>query len=200
MVYFTSDLHLGHPGIIKIKQRPFSSVQEMNEFLIKNYNSVVRKTDKVYLLGDLCHYLPVEQASRMIAQLNGRKILIRGNHDKKYEPQLFEEIHDFATASFQGTCFVMMHYPMLAWPKERKGSIQLHGHLHESQEYNLLNRELGILRYDVGVDANQFYPVSVNQIVHFFFGDKESVGEPSPDKQKGRKKLTPGKPPGIRQV
>ena len=136
----------------------------------------------------------------MIAQLNGRKILIRGNHDKKYEPQLFEEIHDFATASFQGTCFVMMHYPMLAWPKERKGSIQLHGHLHESREYNLLNREHGILRYDVGVDANQFYPVSVNQIVDFFFGVKESVGEPSPDKQKGRKKLTPGKPPGIRQV
>ena len=58
----------------------------------------------------------------------------------------------------------------------------------------------GILRYDVGVDANQFYPVSVNQIVDFFFGGKESVGEPSPDKQKGRKKLTPGKPPGIRQV
>jgi len=61
-----------------------------------------------------------------------------------------------------------MHYPMLSWPKDRKGSLQLHGHIHERMEYNLENRDAGVRRYDVGVDANSYYPVSADQIFRFF--------------------------------
>lgn len=58
-----------------------------------------------------------------------------------------------------------MHYPMLSWPKKNSGSIQLHGHIHARMDYNEQNRDEGVLRYDVGVDANNFYPVSVKQII-----------------------------------
>ena len=90
------------------------------------------------------------------------------NHDKNYDPRLFADIQDFMTASVNGQYFVMMHYPMLSWPKRNSGSIQLHGHIHARADYNEGNRAEGIRRYDVGVDANNFYPVSVKQVIDFF--------------------------------
>ncbi|MBR4862690.1 MAG: hypothetical protein IKU09_10875 [Firmicutes bacterium] len=138
MVFFTSDLHLGHEKIIELTGRPFRDVNEMNRVLIENFNSRVGHGDTVYFLGDVCHRLKTEEANGMIARLN-----------EKY--------------------FVMMHYPMLSWPKKENGSIQVHGHIHSrGPEYNLQNRKDGVLRFDVGVDANNFYPVSVNEILEFF--------------------------------
>jgi len=131
-------MHLGHRGIIKMQKRPFENVQEMNQILIQNYNAVVNKKDTVYILGDISHHLPIDEANQLIGKLNGKKVL--------------------------------MHYPMLSWPKKNSGSIQLHGHIHAQEEYNLQNREEGIRRYDVGVDANYYLPVSVRQIVEFFGG------------------------------
>ncbi len=54
MIYFTSDLHLGHEAVIRMQNRPFANADEMNRMLIENYNSVVHKNDTVYLLGDIC--------------------------------------------------------------------------------------------------------------------------------------------------
>jgi len=168
MIYFTSDLHLGHKGIITMQNRPFESVEDMNRILLTNYNAVVGKDDTVYILGDICHHMSVNQANSVIARMKGKKYLINGNHDKKYDPALFEDIKDFMTASLNGRFFALMHYPMLSWPKKNSGSIQLHGHIHARMDYNEQNRNEGVFRYDVGVDANNFYPVSVKQIIEFF--------------------------------
>ena len=174
LIYFTSDLHLGHRGIIEMQNRPFKSVEEMNRSLIENYNSVVHKNDTVYILGDISHHMPIERVNELMGKMNGKKILIKGNHDKKYLLELFEEICDFKTVSLDGVYFALMHYPMLSWPKKNKESIQLHGHIHADMTYNEQNRNENIRRYDVGVDANEFYPVSVKQIVEFFEMEKEN--------------------------
>ena len=68
MICFTSDLHLGHRGIIRMQDRPFADLKEMNRVLIYNYNAVVGKDDIVYILGDIAHHLPVEDANEMILQ------------------------------------------------------------------------------------------------------------------------------------
>ena len=81
---------------------------------------------------------------------------------------MVEEICDFKTVSLNGQFFALMHYPMLSWPKKNSGSIQLHGHIHSDESYNLQNREECIRRFDVGVDANQFRPVSVKHILEFY--------------------------------
>lgn len=171
MVYFTSDLHLGHRGILSMQNRPFESVEEMNRALLWNYNAVVRKNDTVYFLGDICHHMPVSEANAIIGKMNGKKYLITGNHDKMYDAALFEEIRDFMTIAASGSYFALMHYPMLSWPKKNSGSFQLHGHIHARMDYNEKNRAEGIRRYDVGVDANGYYPVSVKQILDFFGSD-----------------------------
>ena len=168
MIYFTADLHLGHRAIIHMQNRPFEDVDEMNRTIIDNYNAIVGPDDTVYLLGDLCHHLKVEEASEFISRLRGRKTLIRGNHDKNYDTSLFEEIADFKTISASGIYIAMMHYPMLSWPKSHHGSLQLHGHVHGRRENNEVNRDAGILRYDVGVEANDYCPVSIRQIISFF--------------------------------
>lgn len=168
MVFFTADLHLGHKRIINYQNRPFEDVREMNRTLISNYNAMVGNADTVYLLGDLCHHMTAEEANEVISRLKGKKILIRGNHDKKYDASLFEEITEFKTISVNGIYIALMHYPMLSWPKSHHGSLQLHGHVHGRRKDNEANRDAGIRRYDVGVDANDFYPVSIKQILLFF--------------------------------
>ena len=167
MIYFTSDLHLGHRGAIKMCERPFADIEEMNRTLIQNINARVQKHDTLYILGDIAHRTPVEEVNQMIAQMNGKKILIRGNHDKNYDPSLFEGVYDFHEVTFDGQPISLMHYPMVEWPKSFHGSIHLHGHQHNKPEYNLEQKAQGILRYDVGVDANYYCPVSLNEILKF---------------------------------
>ena len=58
-IYFTSDLHLGHDNIIRFTNRPFDSVEEMNDRIIQNYNSIIHKNDLVYILVDLTYKIPV---------------------------------------------------------------------------------------------------------------------------------------------
>ncbi len=168
MVYFTADLHFGHNAIINMQKRPFKSVEEMNRSLLRNFNSVVHKNDTVYILGDICHHMTTDDANELIGKMNGKKYLIVGNHDKEYAPGLFEDIKDFMKISVDGCNFALMHYPMLSWPKMSSGGYQLHGHIHARMEYNEANRAEGIRRYDVGVDANYYFPVSVKQIIDFF--------------------------------
>lgn len=87
---------------------------------VRNYNPVVHKNDTVYILGDISHHLPMERANELISKLRGKKILVKGNHDKKYDAELFEEICDFKTVSLNGVYFALMHYPMLSWPNLEK--------------------------------------------------------------------------------
>ena len=70
--------------------------------------------------------------------------------------------------TYQNTKFVLFHYPILEWNGYGKGAIALHGHQHNHKNYNIENRKAGILRYDVGVDANNMEPVSADEIINFF--------------------------------
>ena len=168
MIWFTSDLHLGHRAAISMCERPFENVEEMNESLIQNFNSCVKKNDTVYILGDISHRMPVTEVNQLIGKMNGKKILCKGNHDKKYDATMFEGIYDFLEIAINGVNVSLMHYPMMSWPKSHYGSLHLHGHIHSKKDYNLQQKSEGILRYDVGVDANAFYPVSIEQIKKFF--------------------------------
>lgn len=170
MIYFTSDLHLGYPKVIKNRNRPFDTVEEMNETLIANYNSLVSKKDTVYLLGDLTQKLEPQEANSLLSRLNGKKTLLIGNHDKykKYDAKIFKEMCDYKYLTDKKVPIALMHYPILAWNRYRNGSMMLHGHIHSTGEYNERNRVEGIRRYDVSVDANHFYPVSLDEIWEFF--------------------------------
>ncbi len=81
MVYFTADLHMGHEAIIRMQNRPFHNVHEMNEALIANINEQVTNEDRLYILGDIAYRIETDEAENLIRRINGKKYLILGNHD-----------------------------------------------------------------------------------------------------------------------
>ena len=167
--WFTSDIHFCHRNILRLCDRPFDDIDEMNEAIISNFNSVVKPEDTLYILGDINFR---GNADHLIPRLNGHKILIKGNHDKDFDASLFDEVCDYldikVPAKGKHYRFILSHYPFEEWNGFYKGAIHLHGHQHNKSVYNEKMRSQNILRYDVGVDANNFYPISAAQIASFF--------------------------------
>lgn len=196
MIYFTSDTHFWHKAIIKYCNRPVpgiekaadfegqcppgqiwtENVEKMNEWLIERWNSVVKKDDTVWHLGDYAFCGP-QKAGAILERLNGRKKKIRGNHDYGLDGKLpWDEVHDYKLLRVNLTYedeneevkqysqpIVLCHFPILSWDGMAHGSWHLHGHCHGS--IDSLYNSTG-LRMDVGVDAvgNDWKPVSLDEI------------------------------------
>ena len=171
MIYVTSDLHFNHKNIINLCYRPFKSVEEMNEMLIENWNKTVKYDDEVYILGDIGLSNNADEIQKYLLQLNGKKHLIIGNHDQfvnsiHFKPNIFSFVGPYKELRYNGEIFIMMHYPILDWNmKDRKNSFMLHGHQHNDANYNEENIKNNLRRYDVGVDANNYTPVSLDEII-----------------------------------
>lgn len=171
-IWFTSDTHFGHQNVIKYSNRPWWSVNAMNDGMIERWNSLVKPEDSVYHLGDFCLTVKVDLIDEWLGQLNGTIRLIRGNHDnwtKRYDrlknKHKIKWIKEYAERWFvvDGVKykFVLCHFPMMFWHMSHHGSIHLHGHCHGNA--NHLNKD--VRRMDVGVDCNNWYPVLLENVV-----------------------------------
>ena len=174
MIYFTSDLHFGHKNILQFqKNRKFESIEEMDKTLIKNWNNKVKDNDEIYILGDFTLKKDEEYISNILNQLNGKKYLIKGNHDywvkKESLVNKFEWIKEYYELKYNKEKFILCHYPFEEWNGSRNNSsYHLHGHLHSTDTYNQITKAIKFKKYDVGIDANNFSPVSIDDIVGFF--------------------------------
>lgn len=163
--WFTSDHHFGHENIIKLCGRPFRSVDEMTESMIASWNSVVKTGDAVWHLGDLFSFKPrevdLDAAVKIIYRLNGYIYLVPGNHD--VQPWLkslsLDECSKYVDWQSGAAKLVLCHYPIESWNGKYHGRIHLHGHSHGKLK-TIIPR-----RYDVGVDCNNFTPVSLETIL-----------------------------------
>ncbi len=150
--WVTSDQHYGHGRIIELCQRPFSSVEEMNEALIENHNRIVRPGDIVWHLGDFS-FLRLEASRELLARLNGEHHLVLGNHDRsatKMREIGFLTVQRAKTLIVGERTFAMSHKPQ-DLPPYQDGVIRICGHVHEKwvQHEDILN---------VGVDVHHFSP------------------------------------------
>jgi calcineurin-like phosphoesterase family protein len=160
-IWLTADLHVYHKNIIKYCNRPFKSVEEMNETIIENHNKLVKSNDVVYNLGDFC-FAGFKEAESVFNRLNGQKILIEGNHDsdscKKLKWSWIKNYYELKTDKAK---LVLFHYPMDSWNGAYHGSIHCYGHVH----HQLPNR--GLRRIDVGIDGvgYNYSPLNLDQIL-----------------------------------
>lgn len=174
-VFFTSDTHFGHKAIMDYCKRPFSSVDEMNKMLVSNWNEVVSEGCTVFHLGDFAFGgLPFWEDIR--SRLKGRIILIKGNHDGRQNLQninrlqeLFDIIELEMVINLDGHPIILNHYPLLCYSGSFNHSVwALHGHVHEGpNSFGLDTPRLAYrfpTQYDVGVDNNNYYPISYNQV------------------------------------
>lgn len=174
MDYFIADLHFGHTNIIKLCNRPFTSIDEMDETFISAWNAKVKKkADTVYIVGDLVW----EKAEplKYVQRLNGRKVLITGNHDNKWlvkndYSEYFDQIVPYLEIKSNNIDITLCHYPMLEWKNSRKiGSKKLgyliHGHIHKRycNDYKTLFMMPHAL--NTGADINGFTPVSLEELI-----------------------------------
>jgi len=112
--FFTSDLHLFHINIIKYDNRPFDYVTDMNNTIVRNWNSVVGEKDVVYVLGDF-GFTSLFNIKILLNSLKGRKILIAGNHDRhthyQYIDAGFEAVYYEAVIKLGRKVVKLSHYP-----------------------------------------------------------------------------------------
>jgi calcineurin-like phosphoesterase family protein len=146
----------------------------MNRDMIKKWNNYVTDYDEIYILGDFLYKGTGREANNILSQLNGKKYLVKGNHEKylsdpEFKQGAFEWVKDYHVLKYEGIEFVLFHYPILQWYKSHRGSIHLYGHVHNNgeryPEFDEKLRLLGQRAFNVGVDVNGFTPVSILTIM-----------------------------------
>lgn len=173
-VFFTSDTHFGHENIIKFCNRPFSSVEEMNKALIENWNSVVSDDDIVFHLGDFAFGGSNVWNNAMNA-LKGKIYLIKGNHEfhnyREWYSKRFELVTSQMYIDIGGQKIYLNHFPFLCYGGSYRNepTWQLFGHVHsgEGKSKGVDIKRLDVLfptQYDVGVDNNNYFPVSFHDV------------------------------------
>lgn len=196
MIFYTADLHFHYKPFLP--GRPFVSVEEMDEAMIRLWNETVTDGDTVYVVGDVGYnggYVPGDALGR----LQGRKHLIRGNHDTGFENaqklfDYFETVTDFNEIDDGETHILLCHYPILY----RKRGYMIHGHLHQARgpEYDILRQMPRML--NAGVDVNFYRPVTLAQLVEnnraFYSGENDALIPPPPPRRREGEGLLPGKP------
>jgi len=153
--FIISDTHFGHQGACEFtveggaKMRPWDNIEEMDEAMVENWNKTVGPKDKIYHLGDV---VINRRHLKTLARLNGRKILIRGNHDifrtSEYLPY-FEEIY----GSYKLDNFILTHIPIHPKSLARWAKGNIHGHLHTYR-----------VKHEDGTIDTRYKCVSVEQI------------------------------------
>ena len=181
--FFTSDLHFGHERVIKFDNRPFQSVEEMDEELIRRWNNKVDKGDLVYVLGDMIWKAASNDATKIIKSLNGQIVLIKGNHDRflhnaaaKKALAGIKDYDDITVTLENGSVkrCILSHYFMPFYNGHRRNAVHLHGHSHTTAEHFL---ELSIAKslnengyrneiYNVGCMFWNYEPVTLDEILN----------------------------------
>lgn len=171
MMYFISDLHLGHDRGFIYKQRGFQTIEEHDKTIIANWNKIIKEDDDVYVLGDLIMGNQ-DIGIALLNQLKGNIYMIRGNHDTENKiNRICKEtrIKDLGYAStvfYKHICFYLSHYPTITSSLEkgetlREHTINLYGHVHTR---NMFFEDIPFM-YNVGCNAHNCTPVSMEQII-----------------------------------
>lgn len=158
-VYFTSDTHFGDPRVLRIDRRPFPDLAAHDAALVARWNAVVGPGDEVWHLGDFALGPPPERVAALLAELAGVKRLIVGNNDgpETLAAAGWAEVRHYAEIEVDGVRLVLCHYAFRTWNRMGRGVLDLHGHSHG--KLKPMPRQ-----YDVGVDAWDFRPVTLETI------------------------------------
>lgn len=156
MNWFTSDTHFGHTNVIEYCKRPFETAEAMDAEMMKRWNETVAATDTVYHLGDFA-FCKRERLPVLRKALNGKIILVKGNHDRGANALRecgFDEVHTELWLEFDGVKAYLHHQPITDF---KDAEIHLCGHVHDSwlTQGKIVN---------AGVDQHDFRPVSFEHL------------------------------------
>lgn len=157
-IWVTSDLHLNDHNMLQTNRTQFQNIEDHNEYIIKQYNSCVGKDDLVYILGDV-GFTPRQELSKLIKRLNGRKILIVGNHDQLSDGEYLQMgfIQVLRHPFYYNDHIILSHYPVKE-AYNNKWVYNIHGHLHGNDQMPFSNY------INVNIDVTDFKPVDLKKL------------------------------------
>ena len=150
-IRYIADMHFDHEDIIACDNRPFDNVLEMNNALILRWNSVCLAEDLTFIIGDFCAG-EADRWRELLLMLNGRKVLVTGNHDnteaaaRMVGEHLLEEASPYLEITDSGRHVVLCHYPIVPFHDHYFGWYHLYGHVHTGYEWNITEHEKRQLR------------------------------------------------------
>lgn len=176
MRYYISDLHFWHERIIDFDKREFDCVENMNEFMIRQWNKRVNRGDEVVVVGDFAIGTS-DQINSILDQLKGRIYLIAGNHDKfikisDVKIERFESIRPYAEMNDNKRKVILCHYPIVCYNSQfrmdEKGNAKtymVHGHVHNTPDIIGLRKYKDFvstyLRTSKGVEEKRAAPCNI---------------------------------------
>jgi len=171
--WWTADSHFFHKNICLYCNRPFESVEEMNEKIIENWNNNVKDNDIIFFLGDFA-FGNEKCIGELLLRLKGNIKIIFGNHDKTlrkfakcdFKSGQYYNLHkrieflgDYKEISVNSQYITLSHYAMRVFNRSHRGGWQLWGHSHGS-----LPDDPHSLSFDVGVDCHNYSPINFEQV------------------------------------
>ena len=192
-IFYISDMHFGMRSAIKHdvdnamrydqqadSTYPFVSTEERDAGMIERWNARVSDSDLVYILGDIGPQ-KFNDMRKLMERLNGRKSIVRGNHDKSWISDLTSypscnvlKVCDYDCIVDRNRNVVLCHYPIFSWDKQRRGSYHVYGHVHNTIEDDifqemgrkLCNEETQQFRaMNAGAMVNDFEPKTLDEMI-----------------------------------
>lgn len=171
MIYFTSDTHFNHVNILKYCSRPFSSLENMTEELVRRWNEKVSTSDTVYHLGDFAMG-DKQQIPKLRASLNGNIILVKGNHDydrkgKILQPIInggFSDLHRELYVDVDDVKLFLKHEPDMNFAPSDLAQYHICGHIHQAWTRKTSNA--GGIILNAGVDVHDYVPVTLQELIN----------------------------------
>ena len=175
---YISDLHFYHDSLNhRMDKRGFSGYEEMNGHMVKQWNDHVTKKDEVYILGDFA-ISRGRAANEILSQLNGKKYLIEGNHDKflddkEFDRSMFHWIKPYAEIMDSKRRVILSHYPVFCYKGQYRTTQEgtpltymLYGHVHNTHDEDLVNEFIRITKSTIVTSRNkpQGHPIPCNMI------------------------------------
>lgn len=166
-VFFIADTHFGSDEIRRYENRPFATVQEMDEQMILRWNSAVSDADEVFVLGD---FGAEDRVSRILERLRGRKYLVKGNHDihtnEYYRGAGFSEVYDMPIL-YKG--FWLLSHDAL-YVNRNMPYANLFGHVHN----NPIVKDYSSQHFCVSAERIAYTPIAFDEIVRIVKEDCEN--------------------------
>lgn len=180
-IYFVGDLHYNHENVIKFDNRPFNSVNEMNEFIVKNLKETLKPNDILFDLGDMFWKESDDNIRKVLEEIPTKNIYkIIGNHDNyqlfsKNLRGYFIEVGDIFDVNIkyldQNYKVILSHFPLITWQSKAYGSIHLHAHCHGNLDK--FNNDSTDLRADIGFNSeiskiNNSFIIPFSKVIEYF--------------------------------
>ena len=176
-IWFTSDTHFCHNKPFLYEPRGFKSIEEHDETIVRNWNSIVKPEDEVYHLGDVM-LIDNEKGIKYLKSLNGKIHLILGNHCTSTRIELYKQCSNIISIDYAKEIkigknyFWLCHYPTITanyddnkpWARHL---INIYGHTHQTEKFYRVKEtsEINPYMYCVCLDAHNNRPVSIDEIL-----------------------------------